>query len=139
MNDTNGVRFDTTNVRGFAEYLHHLWDTKYRDRADSISAKLAGGEATGGSSDLAAGSGSGSMGSSGVQYDGLELGKTEVENAQAGDKALRQFMRAWESMAKAGAFAAEEYSGQDAKNADELEGQFEDTDTVVTERLPTQR
>lgn len=134
MNDSQGIRFDTTNVRGFAEYMHHLLTTKYEVRAEEIAAKLNGGT-SGGESDLAAGSGTGSMGSSGVEYDGLQVGKTEVANALVGEKVLKQFMRAWAGMANAAAYAAEEYSGQDGENAADLEGDF----TPGEERVATQQ
>lgn len=134
MNDNQNIRFDTSNVRGFAEYMHHLLTTKYEDRARAISAKLAGGEG-GGSDDRAYSTTGGSMGSSGVEYDGLQIGKTEVTNALVGEKVLKQFMRAWAGMADAAAYAAEEYSGQDGENAADLEGDFTPTD----ERVAPQR
>lgn len=130
MNDTGGIRFDTTNVRGFAEYMHHLLTTKYEARVEEIKAKLDGGSATGGTSDLAAGSANGSMGTSGVEYYGLDIGKAEAENAKAGAEALDEIIWAWRSMANGAAYAAEEYSGQDADNADELGKDFKPGDQV---------
>lgn len=121
MTDGRDIRFDTSKVRGFAEYLFHLWDTKYRDRATAITARLSGG-----------GDGA-SMGSSGVEYDGLLIGRTEVANARAGGIALAQFMAAWESLAKAGAYAAESFADQDGDGSADLAGRFTDTDAVITE------
>ncbi|ADD40713.1 hypothetical protein [Stackebrandtia nassauensis] len=134
MNDNQDIRFDTTNVRGFAEYMHHLLTTKYEERARTISTKLAGGEG-GGGDDRAYSTSGGSMGSSGVEYDGLQVGKTEVTNALVGEKVLKQFMRAWAGMANAAAYAAEEYSGQDGENATDLQGDF----TPGEERVATQQ
>lgn len=128
MNDSGGIRFDTTNVRGFAEYMHHLLTTKYEDRAEDIKAKLNGG--SNGSDGRAHSDGTGSMGSSGIEYYGLEIGKAEAENAQAGDEALAQIIDAWRSMANGAAYAAEEYSGQDADNADELGKDIKSGDQV---------
>lgn len=124
MNDNGGIRFDTTKVRGFAEYMFDLWDKKYRDRAQTISMQLAGGEGGGSDGRAHAADSGGSMGSSGVQYEGLEIGKSEVENARYASETLDDFMKAWVSMANGGAFVAEEYTGQDGESADELEKDF---------------
>lgn len=131
MNDTGNIRFDTTNVRGFAEYMHHLLTTKYGPRVEEIKAKLNGGSAPGVTGDLAAGSANGSMGTSGVEYYGREIGNAEVENAQAGAAALDDLMLAWLSMANGAAYVAEEYSGQDADNADELGNDIKSGDEVL--------
>lgn len=123
MNDSGGIRFDTTNVRGFAEYMHHLLTTKYSARSEKIAIMLNGGAASE-TDGRAHSDGQGSMGTSGVGYYGHDVGKAEAENAQAGSIALAQIVEAWRSMANGAAYAAEEYSGQDGDNADELGKDF---------------
>lgn len=125
MADDQNIYFDTSNVRGFAEYVTHLLSTKYRDRADEIRALLSAEDPEGADGRARDGDTAATMGSSGVEYYGLDVAKSQSENASNASFWLAGFVHSLEDIATAGAVAAEDFTGADGDNADGMRDGFE--------------
>lgn len=129
MNDS--ILFDTSTVRGFAEWLNHQVNGGpegggYAAQIDTIIAKLGGGaadESEGRSrdSDVEAQT----LGTSGVAYSGKDYAAAETKNAQAALKFLEDMKRSLQGMADAAGVMSEDFSGEDGENAKDMQEQFD--------------
>jgi hypothetical protein len=121
MPGNDGIQFDTSTVRGFAEWLYSQVhdDGGYKSRIDDIIEKLGG---TPGSSSNRDGfdsssNGAQTMGTSGVHYYGKDYGVAQVKNVEAAVKYLNGLRSSLNDMATAAGVAAEDLPAQDGENS----------------------
>ena len=121
MTGNADLQFDTSTVRGFAEWLYSQIHDEggYESRIKAIIDKLGGTTDSGETTNLRADSSSDArtIGTSEVHYYGKDYGAAQVKNAEAAVKYLHGLRKSLDDMATAAGVAAEDLPAQDGENS----------------------